>query len=549
MKNLTIGKRISLGFALVILISAGIGVFAIVRLAGIHTQTEELEKDHLPGLYLLGQIQFHAQAEASQGLQHLFNDSPAEQARFEAEILAHKAANAEFIKGLGSSIFEDKERAMYGGLTNSRTQYLTSCDKALELSRTQKTNESIAFYQNQVVPAFKAYLTNMFDLQTYNKQQGDRSAKDVLEAELRTSQVVVAGSIVSLLLCVWIAWSVVQAIRRPLVRLVDAMDKMREGDFRHGITVQSQDEMGVLADGLNRTADNLSQLIGLVQKSGIQVNTGATEMAATLKEQQATSNEVAATTVEVGSTAKEISANAKELGQTMGEVVSVAEHTAQLAVGGQTGLTRLEATMGQIMEATATISAKLAILNEKTANITTVVTTINKVADQTNLLSLNAAIEAEKAGEAGQGFSVVATEIRRLADQTAVATYDIEQMVKEMQSAVAAGVMGMDKFNEEVRRGSQEVKQVTGQLGEIIQHVRALAPRFETANEGMQSQSAAAGQISEALSQLGDTTQQSAQAFRQNTEAIEQLTVASRGLQEAVSRFKVKPIIASVPTD
>jgi len=164
----------------------------------------------------------------------------------------------------------------------------------------------------------------------------------------------------------------------------------------------------------------------------------------------------------------------------------------------------------------------------------------NKVADQTNLLSLNAAIEAQKAGQYGQGFAVVATEIRRLADQTAVATYDIEQMVKEMQSAVAAGVMGMDKFNEEVRRGADEAKTVTAQLAQIIQQVQALTPRFEAVNEGMQSQSVAALQISDALGQLGETTQQSAQAFRQNTEAIEQLTAASHDLQDAASRFKVK---------
>ena len=113
--------------------------------------------------------------------------------------------------------------------------------------------------------------------------------------------------------------------------------------------------------------------------------------------------------------------------------------------------------MRHVMEAAGSINAKLAVLNEKAGNINQVVTTITKVADQTNLLSLNAAIEAEKAGEYGRGFAVVATEIRRLADQTAVATYDIEQMVKEIQSAVTAGVMGMDKFSEEVRRGMQEV--------------------------------------------------------------------------------------------
>ena len=143
-------------------------------------------------------------------------------------------------------------------------------------------------------------------------------------------------------------------------------------------------------------------------------------------------------------------------------------------------------------------------------------TTITKVADQTNLLSLNAAIEAEKAGEYGRGFAVVATEIRRLADQTAVATYDIDQMVKEIQSAVAAGVMGMDKFSEEVRRGMQEVQQVGGQLSQIIQQVQALAPRVESVNEGMQAQTTGAEQITEALMQLSEAAQQTVESLRQS---------------------------------
>src|SRR3990172_5250125 len=136
----------------------------------------------------------------------------------------------------------------------------------------------------------------------------------------------------------------------------------------------------------------------------------------------------------------------------MNEVSAVAEQTAALANSGQAGLTRMEKIMPQVMEAARSINGKLAVLNEKAANINQVVTTITKVADQTNLLSLNAAIEAEKAGEYGRGFAVVATEIRRLADQTAVATLDIEQMVKEMQSAVSAGVMSVEKFSKKVEK-------------------------------------------------------------------------------------------------
>lgn len=196
--------------------------------------------------------------------------------------------------------------------------------------------------------------------------------------------------------------------------------------------------------------------------------------------------------------------------------------------------------MRHIMDAAGTISGKLAVLNEKATNINAVVVTITKVADQTNLLSLNAAIEAEKAGEYGLGFAVVATEIRRLADQTAVATYDIEQMVKEMQSAVSAGVMGMDKFSEEVRRGVDEVRQVGAQLTRIIQQVQALTPRFEAVDEGMQSQSTGAQQITEALSQLSESARQTADSLRNSSIAIEHLNEAARDLQSGVARFKLK---------
>ncbi len=167
------------------------------------------------------------------------------------------------------------------------------------------------------------------------------------------------------------------------------------------------------------------------------------------------------------------------------------------------------------------------------------VTTITKVADQTNLLSLNAAIEAEKAGEYGRGFAVVATEIRRLADQTAVATYDIEQMVKDIQSAVSAGVMGMDKFSEEVRRGMQDVQQVGGQLSEIIQQVQALAPRFEVVNEGMGAQATGAEQITQALAQLSEAAQQTVESLHQSGRAIDGLNHAAAGMRSGVSRFKL----------
>jgi methyl-accepting chemotaxis protein WspA len=329
------------------------------------------------------------------------------------------------------------------------------------------------------------------------------------------------------------------SIAEPFRRLVSTLERMRQGDFSERLALEQKDEFGVVGQGLNHLAEELCSLVGQVQHSGLQVNTTATEIAATAKEQQATAHEIAATTAQIGATSKQISSTSQELVKTMREVNSVAEQTTLLAGSGQTAIGRMESTMRQIMEAAGSITSKLAVLSEKTTNINSVVTTITKVADQTNLLSLNAAIEAEKAGEYGLGFAVVAMEIRRLADQTAVATYDIEKMVKEMQSAVAAGVMGMDKFSEEVRRGVEEVRQVSSHLAQIIHQVQTLTPRFQAVHEGMHAQATGAQHISDTLVQLSEAAQQTAESLRQSNLAIEQLNGAARGLQTSVARFKL----------
>jgi len=313
-----------------------------------------------------------------------------------------------------------------------------------------------------------------------------------------------------------------------------------EGDLTGQIMVyRDQDIISELAAGIQQMLDSLNSLVARIQQSGVQVTSSATEIAATAKQQEATVTEQAATTNEIKTTVTEITATSKELVNTMSEVTEVAWKTSENANAGRSSLQRMESTMHQMMDATESIGSKLAVLSEKAGNINTVVTTINRVADQTNLLSLNAAIEAEKAGEYGVGFAVVATEIRRLADQTAVATWDIEQMVKEMQSAVSAGVMGMEKFSEEVRRGVDDVRQVGSQLASVIEQVETLIPRFEEVNEGMISQSQGGNQIRDSIVQLSDSAQQTADSLRQSNGAIMQLNEAAQRLQEGASHFRV----------
>ena len=195
--------------------------------------------------------------------------------------------------------------------------------------------------------------------------------------------------------------------------------------------------------------------------------------------------------------------------------------------------------MQSLDRATTGVADRLAAINEKAVNIGGVVTTITKVAEQTNLLSVNAAIEAEKAGEYGLGFLVVAREIRRLADQTAVASLDIERMVKEMQHSVSAGVMEMDTFAEQVRSGVREIGAVSAKLGEIISAVHGINERFGQVTEGMRAQSQGAEQIREAMIRLAEGATRTASSLDDFNTATAHLRAAVGDLKEEVSRFTI----------
>jgi methyl-accepting chemotaxis protein len=263
----------------------------------------------------------------------------------------------------------------------------------------------------------------------------------------------------------------------------------------------------------------------------IHLTSNATQIASSAIHQQSNVATFMSSSTQIASAVKEISATSQELLRAMVEIAEAAETTTGLAKDGRQGIKGMETSMQALSSATGSISSKLSTIRTKAARINAVVTAITKVADQTNLLSLNAAIEAEKAGEAGAGFAVVAREIRRLADQSAIATLDIEQIVEEMEEAVAGGVEEMRELSVAVHGGIDSMQTLRGQFGEIIERVESIAPRYETVHQGMQNQSEGAQQISDAMWQLTETA-------RQTSDSVSELNDVSRQLHEAVRILK-----------
>jgi len=539
MNKWTIRKRILASFGIILTLMVVMAVIAYTRLSAIERDTRNLNRDSLPGLYTAAGVRsaWNESYVLTQRLVFIDTDSGSIK-RDETRLAETKQALDQFAQEYQKTLFEDRERARFNNFKAVLDQYEQGLQAVLEQLTTSKA-AAVGTFNTRLAPSWETGAGLIAEIVDQEKNgAGDETAsilRSVSEAEIA----LFAAVLVALAVALITGYFLLRAITVPMSRVVDTLDVMRTGDLTRRLDLRRSDEFGTLETGFNRMTDELTELVGQAQQSSIQVSTSVAEIAATSKEQQATASETAATTTEIGATSREIFATSRDLVRTMNEVSAVSEQTALLAGTGQGGLAQMEETMRHVTEAAGSVNAKLAILNEKASNINQVVATITKVADQTNLLSLNAAIEAEKAGEYGRGFAVVASEIRRLADQTAVATYDIEQTVKEIQSAVSAGVMGMDKFAEEVRRGMLDVQQVGGQLSHIIHQVQTLAPRFQAVNEGMQTQATGAEQINQALTQLSEAAQQTAESLRQSSQAIDNLTLVANGLRTGVSRFKV----------
>ena len=335
------------------------------------------------------------------------------------------------------------------------------------------------------------------------------------------------------------AFVVARTISTPIRTAVHIARQVAAGDLRGQIAVHSDDETGALLTAIQTMTNDLRGLIGRIQKSSVALISTATAMQATSAEQQQVIADYGASTSQAVAAVKQITVTSHELVRTMTEVNDMAAHTGEMAAGGRVNLASMDGTMRQLADSTTSFSTKLSVISERAVNINLAVTTIAKVADQTNLLSINAAIEAEKAGEYGLGFLVVAREIRRLADQTAVASLDIERMVKEMQNAVSAGVMEMDKFSEQVRGGVSEIGEISARLGDIISAVQGISGRFGQVTEGMRAQSQGAEQIREAMVRLAEGAARTAESLNDFNGATVHLREAVGDLKEEVSRFTI----------
>ena len=331
----------------------------------------------------------------------------------------------------------------------------------------------------------------------------------------------------------------VELLTDKVGRILTITELVAEGDLTRTIDIKGEDAIAHLSNGVTGMIESLNNLVDEIQKSGINVNKSSAELSLCMSQVEVIAVRQAEETSNISVTATQISNTTSELMATMDEVATMAESATSSALHSSEGLSKLQGSMESVIVSAEIVAEKLEILDERARNISAVVTTIAKVADQTNLLSLNASVEAEKAGEYGRGFAVVATEIRRLADQAAISTLDIEQMVSEMQYSVSVGVETIKGFTNQVRSSVAEVQQVSTEQSEVISQVETMGPRFDDVHKSMQFQAQGGKEIHFAMKQLNDEAQQTVESLKMSSSTINVLTDAAHRLEDCVSKFKV----------
>jgi methyl-accepting chemotaxis protein len=359
------------------------------------------------------------------------------------------------------------------------------------------------------------------------------------QAQSSATFILILVSVIGFLAGLGLGTVISRSIKSAITKMVEGINKLAQKDLTFKVKVDSKDEIGQMAVELNKAVEQLHETLTIVSTNTEQLASAATEVSSSSEQLSAGSKEQTNQTAQVSTAIEEMTATIVETSKNTGEA---ADRSKQAATKSQEGSRLADDTsrgMEEIVQASSQTLDNIKNLAEKATAIGEIIKVIDDIADQTNLLALNAAIEAARAGEQGRGFAVVADEVRKLAERTTKATKEVADTIKGIQSDVSIANNQMEESGATVDKGKQLVVQTTASLNEIfaaIESVQEMMRQIATASE---EQSAAAEQISKSVENVDRISKESSTGAEQAATAAEQLNRQTEELRKLVGEFKL----------
>ncbi|MDQ3056264.1 MAG: methyl-accepting chemotaxis protein [Pseudomonadota bacterium] len=326
--------------------------------------------------------------------------------------------------------------------------------------------------------------------------------------------------------------------QEAIMRLLDEMGSLAEGDLTVKATV-TEDMTGAIADSINFAVEQLRSLVQTITDTSVQVASSAQETQATAMQLAEAAEHQAQEINTASDRISEIAASIDQVSKNSAESAEVAQRSVQIATNGAGVVRQTIAGMDSIRDQIQETSKRIKRLGESSQEIGSIVELINDISEQTNILALNAAIQAASAGEAGRGFAVVADEVQRLAERASNATKRIETLVQTIQSDTNEAVSSMEQTTAEVVSGARLAEDAGTALGEIERVSTDLSNLIQGISSASQQQSSAASNITQTMNTIQQITLQTSQGANQTAESIGNLAQLAADLRRSVADFKL----------